>query len=232
MKKIIVFSGAGISAESGLKTFRDSDGLWETYDLTEVATPEAWEKDPKMVLDFYNMRRKQVIESSPNKSHLALVELEKKFNIEVITQNVDDLHERAGSSKILHLHGEILKSRSTHNDKQYEISGHELNFGDTCENNSQLRPDIVWFGEAVPKMELAMDLCKDADILIIIGTSLTVYPAANIVDFVPENCDKYLIDPKDVFSSGIKNLTVIKENASSGITKLANKLLENSINWN
>ncbi len=229
MKKIIVFSGDGISAESGLKTFRDSDGLWENYDLTEVATPEAWEKDPKMVLEFYNMRRKQVIKAVPNKSHYALVELEKKFNLEIITQNIDDLHERAGSSNILHLHGEILKSRSTFDGSTYNIKGSELNFGDLCKNNSQLRPDIVWFGEAVPNMSLAMELCKNTDILIIIGTSLTVYPAANIVDFVPDNCDKYLIDPKDVLSTGIKNLTVIKENASVGIPKLADKLLEKSI---
>ena len=158
MKRIVVFSGAGISAESGLKTFRDSDGLWENYDISEVATPEAWEKDPKTVLEFYNMRRKQVIDSAPNKSHLALVELEKKFDVQIITQNIDDLHEKAGSSKILHLHGEILKSRSTINDRQYEIIGHELNLGDTCENNSQLRPDVVWFGEAVPKMILAEEL--------------------------------------------------------------------------
>ncbi|MBL4592827.1 MAG: NAD-dependent deacylase [Flavobacteriales bacterium] len=230
MKKIIVFSGAGISAESGLKTFRDSDGLWEDYDLREVATPEAWVKDPKMVLEFYNMRRKQVIESSPNESHLALVKLERNFNIEIITQNIDDLHERAGSSKILHLHGEILKSRSTYSGNQYRIPGHELNYGDLCENNSQLRPDIVWFGEAVPNMILAEELCKDADILIIIGTSLTVYPAANIVDFVPNSCSNYLIDPKDVLSTAsIKNLTIIKEKASIGIPILANKLLKQSI---
>ena len=231
MRKIIVFSGAGISAESGLKTFRDSDGLWENYDVTEVATPEAWNKNPKMVLDFYNMRRKQVIEAIPNKSHLALVALEKKFNVEIITQNIDDLHERAGSSKILHLHGEILKARSTYNDKTYFIEGSELNIGDVCENKYQLRPDVVWFGEAVPNMELAMNTCKDADILIIIGTSLTVYPAANIVDFVPDNCEKYLIDPNtiSISSSGIKNLNVIKEKASIGIPILADKLLQKSV---
>jgi NAD-dependent deacetylase len=228
MKKIIVFSGAGISAESGLKTFRDSDGLWENYDLNEVATPEAWEKDQKMVLEFYNTRRKQVIEASPNKSHTSLVKLEEKYNVEIITQNIDDLHERAGSSNVLHLHGEILKSRSSVNDEQYQIEGANLNLGDTCENDSQLRPDIVWFGEPVPKMTEAMELCKNADILIIIGTSLTVYPAANIVDFVPDNCEKYLVDPKDILSSEIKNLTVIKEKASIGIPMLANKLLKKS----
>jgi len=227
MKKIIVFSGAGISAESGLKTFRDSDGLWENYDLTEVATPEAWSKNPKMVLDFYNMRRAQVVKSLPNKSHYTLVELEAKYDVEIITQNIDDLHERAGSSKILHLHGEILKSRSTLDNKTtYKIEGVELNIGDTCINNSQLRPDVVWFGEAVPNMVTAMELCKDADILIIIGTSLTVYPAANIVEFVPDECEKYLIDPNNILFSGIKNLTLIKEKASIGIPILANKLLK------
>ena len=226
MKKIIVFSGAGISAESGLKTFRDSDGLWESHDLTEVATPEAWEKNPKMVLEFYNMRRKQVIESLPNSSHFALVELEKKFDVEIITQNIDDLHERAGSSKILHLHGEITKSRSTYNDERHKIEGTQLNYGDLCENDHQLRPDVVWFGEAVPNMVSAMELCKDADILIIIGTSLTVYPAANIVDFVPNDCEKYLIDPKEILSTGIDRLTTIKEKASIGIPILANKLLK------
>lgn len=226
MKKIIVFSGAGISAESGLKTFRDSDGLWENYDLTEVATPEAWEKDQKLVLEFYNMRRSQVIEASPNKSHISLVKLEEKYNVEIITQNIDDLHERAGSSKVMHLHGEILKSRSTINDEQYLIEGPNLNYGDTCKNDSQLRPDVVWFGEPVPKMVEAMNLCKDADILIIIGTSLTVYPAANIVDFVPDNCKKYLVDPKGILTSSIKNLNIIKEKASVGVPKLIDKLLE------
>lgn len=228
MKKIIVFSGAGISAESGLKTFRDSDGLWENYDLTEVATPEAWDKDQKMVLEFYNLRRKQVIDASPNKSHTYLVKLEEKYNVEIITQNIDDLHERAGSSKVMHLHGEILKSRSTINDDQYQIDGANLNFGDTCKDDSQLRPDVVWFGEPVPKMIEAMELCKDADILIIIGTSLTVYPAANIVDFVPEDCEKYLIDPKNILTNSIKNLTIIKEKASIGIPQLTDILLGNS----
>ena len=228
MKKIIVFSGAGISAESGLKTFRDSDGLWENYDLTEVATPEAWDRDQKMVLEFYNLRRKQVIDASPNKSHTYLVKLEEKYNVEIITQNIDDLHERAGSSKVMHLHGEILKSRSTINDDQYQIDGANLNFGDTCKDDSQLRPDVVWFGEPVPKMIEAMELCKDADILIIIGTSLTVYPAANIVDFVPEDCEKYLIDPKNILTNSIKNLTIIKEKASIGIPQLTDILLGNS----
>lgn len=225
MKKIIVFSGAGISAESGLKTFRDHDGLWENYNIEEVATPEAWDKNPKKVLDFYNMRRKQVIESQPNKAHYAIAELENSFDVQIITQNIDDLHERAGSKNILHLHGEIIRARSSVNENTYPINGHELKFGETCDENSQLRPDIVWFGEEVPNMVKAMEICKDADILIITGTSLTVYPAANIIDFVPENCEKYLVDPNDVLISGIKNLTTTKEKASIGIPILANKLL-------
>jgi len=226
MKKIVVFSGAGISAESGLKTFRDSDGLWENFKITEVATPEAWKKNPKLLLDFYNIRRKQVLEAKPNKSHLSLVDLEDIFNVHIITQNIDDLHERAGSSKVLHLHGEILKARSTKTNIKYTIDSSELNLGDLCEKNAQLRPDVVWFGEAVPKMIAAEEICSNADILIIIGTSLSVYPAANIIDFVPTNCPKYLIDPKEVTLNGIKNLTIIKEKASIGTPILAKNLLK------
>jgi NAD-dependent deacetylase len=225
MKKIIVFSGAGISAESGLKTFRDSDGLWENYNISEVATPEAWIKNPKLVLDFYNLRRKQVLESKPNQAHYSLVDLEKNFDIQIITQNIDDLHERAGSKKILHLHGEILKAKSSKTNKQHKISGHQLNIGDLCKQKHQLRPDIVWFGEAVPNMVIAEKMCRNADILIIIGTSLTVYPAANIIDFVSEKCKKFIIDPKNISLSGVENLTIIKEKASIGIPILANNLL-------
>ncbi len=225
MKKIVVFSGAGISAESGLKTFRDSDGLWENYNINEVATPEAWEKNPKLVLDFYNMRRKQVMESSPNESHYSLVKLEQNFDVEIITQNIDDLHERAGSSKILHLHGEILNARSSFDHKVYSIKQSGLNIGDICEKNTQLRPDIVWFGEEVPNMDKAMHICENADILIIVGTSLTVYPAANIIDFVSNDCKKYLIDPNQQLISNLKNITIINEKASIGIPILANKLI-------
>jgi NAD-dependent deacetylase len=228
MKKIIVFSGAGISAESGLKTFRDSDGLWENFEISEVATPEAWNRNPELVLDFYNERRKQVIESVPNQAHKTIAKLEDRFNVQIITQNIDNLHERAGSKNILHLHGEIIKSKSTKTDKQYSIEGTELNIGDLCEDKHQLRPDIVWFGEAVPNMEIAAELCHNADILIIIGTSLTVYPAANIIDFVPDKCKKYLIDPQEIVLTGVKNLIVIKEKASIGIPILANNLLKNS----
>ena len=227
MKKIIVFTGAGISAESGLSTFRDSNGLWENYSIAEVATPEAWKNNPELVLNFYNMRRKQVLEVTPNPAHFSLVDLEKKFQVEIITQNIDDLHERAGSSNILHLHGEILKARSTFDEnKKYPIDGHLLTLGELCEENHQLRPDVVWFGEAVPNMLKAANLCEDADILIIIGTSLTVYPAANIVDFVPSNCKTYLIDPKELASSEMENMVFIKKKASIGIPILAEILLK------
>lgn len=226
MKKIIVFSGAGISAESGLKTFRDSDGLWENFDINEVATPQAWETNPKLVLEFYNLRRKQVIESQPNPAHYALAELEKYFDIQIITQNIDDLHERAGSTNITHLHGELLKAKSTSTENTFLIDNHELNLGDKCPNGSQLRPDVVWFGEPVPKMMDAMKICEDADLLLIIGTSLTVYPAANLIEFVPENCIKYLIDPNEISTSDMKNLTTIKEKASIGIPTLANILIK------
>ncbi|MCB0402957.1 MAG: NAD-dependent deacylase [Flavobacteriales bacterium] len=229
MKKIVVFSGAGISAESGLNTFRDSGGLWENHDIRDVATPEAWNRNPGLVLDFYNMRRKQVIEAIPNKAHQIIAELEQSFDIHVITQNIDDLHERAGSTKVLHLHGEILKAKSIIDNQQYSVQGSELNLGDLCNHKAQLRPDVVWFGEAVPKMMDAMEWCKNTDILIIIGTSLTVYPAANILDFVPEQCEKYLIDPNDISTLDIKNLTIIKEKASIGIPILANKLLNTSL---
>lgn len=225
MKKIVVFTGAGISAESGISTFRDSDGLWENYAIEEVATPQAWEADPELVLDFYNLRRKQVIDVYPNIAHLSLKKLEKDFDVTIITQNIDDLHERAGSNKIIHLHGEILKAKSSSDSiKQYSIEGSELNIGEVCDEGYQLRPDVVWFGEAVPNMHLAEEICNDADILIIIGTSLSVYPAANIINFVPENCEKFLIDPKDVAPKGTKNLTIIKEKASIGIPILAKKL--------
>lgn len=229
MKKIIVFSGAGISAESGLKTFRDNDGLWENYNIEEVATPSAWEANPKLVLDFYNERRKQVIEAKPNKAHYSIADLEKHFDVNIITQNIDDLHERAGSSKVLHLHGEIIKSRSLKTENTFPIKGYKLNIGDKCPENSQLRPDVVWFGEAVPNMPKAMEICQNADYLIVIGTSLTVYPAANLIEFVPDSCKKFLIDPNTINTSGIKNLTVINKKASIGIPILADNLLSNQI---
>ena len=222
----MVFTGAGISAESGIKTFRDSGGLWEEHNINDVATPEAWEKNPELVLDFYNQRRKQVIKASPNAAHLALVELEKKYQVQVITQNVDDLHERAGSKKVLHLHGEISKSRSSIDPNLiYTIKKEELKMGELCGKGSQLRPHIVWFGEKVPNMEMASFIAGQADLFIVIGSSLNVYPAAGLIDDAPSEIPKYLIDPNDCNAIGIMNLTFIKEKASKGVPMLAKKLL-------
>lgn len=226
MRKIVVFTGAGISAESGLKTFRDSDGLWENYKIEEVATPEAWQANPVLVLDFYNMRRKQVLEAQPNAAHFAIPKLEQKFNVQVITQNIDDLHERAGSKNVLHLHGELLKARSTNTHITYPMKNSEINLGELCENGHQLRPDVVWFGEHVPNMDEAIEITDNADILIIVGTSLNVYPAANLVDCVPNNCQIYLIDPKEVSTFKLKNLTHIKKKATAGLPELIKELLE------
>lgn len=224
--KLVVFTGAGISAESGIKTFRDSNGLWEEFDINEVATPEAWERNRTLVLDFYNQRRKQVMEARPNEAHLALVELEKKYDVTIITQNIDDLHERAGSKKVLHLHGEITKSRSTVDSSlTYKIKGSELQLGEKCEKGSQLRPHIVWFGEMVPQMESAYLIAEKADIFMVIGTSLAVYPAAGLIDHTAHHIPKYLIDPSDVKVNGINNLKIIREKASTGLPKLVNELL-------
>jgi len=224
-----VLTGAGISAESGLSTFRDSGGLWEEYNVYEVATPEAWEKDQKLVLDFYNQRRKQVLEAEPNAAHYALASLEEKFNVTIITQNVDDLHERAGSTNIIHLHGEITKAQSSVDPSLvYDIEDWELKSGKKCEKGSQLRPYIVWFGEAVPKMTDASIITESAAKLIIIGTSLNVYPAAGLIDIAGKQIDKYLIDPNEMNVGGVKNLTIIKEKASTGVPKLAEELLANS----
>ena len=225
--KLVVFTGAGISAESGIKTFRDSGGLWEEFDINEVATPQAWEKNKALVLDFYNKRRKQVLEAKPNLAQYALVELEQKFDVQIITQNIDDLHERAGSKKVLHLHGEITKSRSSVDPTLvYKISGNEIKLGDTCEKGSQLRPHIVWFGEMVPLMDTANMIAERADIFMVVGTSMAVYPAAGIIDYSPQNIPKYLIDPSDIKVNGIANLQIIKEKASIGLPKLASELLK------
>lgn len=226
MSKIVVFTGAGVSAESGLKTFRDSGGLWENYNIQDVATPEAFERDPELVLKFYNMRRKQLCESEPNEAHKAIAELESKYEVQVITQNIDDLHERAGSSNVLHLHGELKKAQSTKDPKLVtEIDGWELNYGDKCDLGSQLRPHVVWFGEAVPNMPKAYKIAERAGLLLVVGTSLSVYPAAGIVDFAPSAIKKYLIDPSDVSVLNVENLEIIKEKASSGVPKLVNQLL-------
>lgn len=225
--KLVVFTGAGISAESGIKTFRDSGGLWEEYDINEVATPQAWEKNRELVLEFYNKRRKQVLQAIPNAAHYALVELESKFDVHIITQNVDDLHERAGSKKVLHLHGEITKSRSTLDPSLvYQINGEELQLGDKCEKGAQLRPHIVWFGEMVPQMENAYVIAEMADLFVVVGTSMAVYPAAGIIDYTRHEINKYLIDPSEVKVNGINNLKVIKEKASIGLPILAKELLK------
>ncbi len=221
MKKLVVLTGAGISAESGIKTFRDADGLWNTYRIEEVASPVAWARDPQLVLDFYNMRRKQLYEVKPNAAHIALAKLEKDFDVEIITQNVDDLHEQAGSTKILHLHGELKKVRSTSNPSLVHIlDGWELKLGDTCKMGSQLRPHIVWFGEEVPNISIAASIVEKADIMVVIGTSLQVYPAAGLLQYAPNNIPKFLIDPNAEPDRYMMNLTVIREKATIGVVEL------------
>ena len=225
-RKLVVLSGAGMSAESGLKTFRDSDGLWEGYDVTEVATPRAWKKNPRLVLDFYNMRRKNVLDAQPNAGHYGLAELENDFDVQIITQNIDDLHERAGSTKVLHLHGEIFKMRSEHNEELvYDIRG-DMNLGDTAEDGAQLRPAIVWFEEPVPMIEQAAPLVRNADIFLVIGTSLVVYPAAGLVNYAPWPIAKYIIDRKIPYTSSVYNLTAIEKPATEGIVELKKLLLK------
>ena len=227
MKKLIVLTGAGISAESGIATFRDAGGLWEGYRVEDVATPEAWRRNPELVLDFYNQRRKQAAEVKPNRGHEVLVELEQHFDVTIITQNVDDLHERAGSSHVLHLHGSLFESRSTKNPSLiYPIKGWELKMGDVCELGSQLRPNIVWFGEAVPMIEVAADIASQADIFLVVGTSMVVYPAAGLIDYVPSEVKKYVVDPKKPEILRVANLEFIAEKASVGMEKLKNLLLK------
>jgi NAD-dependent deacetylase len=229
LKKIVVFTGSGVSAESGIRTFRDAGGLWEEYPISEVATPEAWERNPALVQRFYNERRKQVLEALPNAAHRALAELEDGFRVTVVTQNIDDLHERAGSTNIIHLHGEIRKSRSTrYPDLVYPIEGWELGMDAVCEKGFPLRPCIVWFGEAVPAMEIAIQEVLTADMFLIVGTSLEVYPAAGLVDFAPDGIPKYFIDPAARDVGYIKNLTVIKEKAGIAVPELVKKLLKAS----
>ncbi|MDQ3019837.1 MAG: NAD-dependent deacylase [Bacteroidota bacterium] len=227
-KKIVVLTGAGISAESGLSTFRDSGGLWEGYNVMDVASPEGWRRNKELVLDFYNQRRRQLINANPNDAHLALAELEKKFDVTVITQNVDDLHERAGSSNIIHLHGELNKARSSSNENlTYELEGNDINVGDKCENGSQLRPHVVWFGEMVPMMDDAIRHSLMADIFIVIGTSLVVYPAASLLEFVKDDSPKYLIDPnKPENYFHYNNLTFIREKATKGMKELVQILFQ------
>lgn len=220
-KKLIVLSGAGISAESGIQTFRDSDGLWEGHDVMEVATPEGFRKNPGLVLDFYNKRRQQLLTVNPNKAHFILAELENHFDVHIITQNVDDLHERAGSTNVLHLHGELLKVRSTQNPDYILDWKTDLTLKNKDENGFSLRPHIVWFGEEVPALEDAVHLTAQADIFLVIGTSLQVYPAAGLVDFVPTNSKIYYIDPKPIKIPNLRNeLIVFANTASKGMQML------------
>jgi len=225
VKKLIVFTGAGISQESGLKTFRDSDGLWENYNIEDVATPEAWEKNPALVLEFYNQRRAQALAARPNEAHFCIAEMEKYFDITVITQNVDNLHERAGSSKVVHLHGLLHEARSVKTNEIVDVTDKSITLGDVCKEGGQLRPNIVWFGEDVPNMVIAQDLSSKADIFLIVGTSLNVYPAAYLVHAVPERCKKFLVDPGHVKVTNTKNLTIFKEKATSGVPKVAKLLI-------
>jgi NAD-dependent deacetylase len=224
-KKLVVLTGAGISAESGLKTFRDTDGLWEGFNVYDVATPEAWHRNPALVQDFYNERRKQVLQAQPNAAHKALANLEKYFNVHIITQNIDDLHERAGSSNVTHLHGVITRSQSDINPElTYPINGWEIKEGEYCELGSQLRPHVVWFGEAVPMIEIAASICSKADVFMLIGTSLAVYPAAGLIDFVPKTTVKYIIDPKIPEVGRYKNIVKIEKAATSGVAEVVETL--------
>ena len=227
MKRLVVFTGAGISAESGIKTFRDSGGLWEEYKIEDVATPQAWAKNPTLVQEFYNQRRKQALEAKPNSGHLAIAELQKHFKVQVITQNIDDLHERAGSKKVVHLHGEIKKARSSaYPNLIYDIKGWELKMGERCEKGYQLRPHIVWFGEAVPEMDNAIELLQLADIFIVAGTSLNVYPAANLLDYASADIPKFYVDPHPDLVYNFADIRVIKEKAGKGLPDLAEKLIK------
>jgi len=221
LKRLVVLSGAGMSAESRLKTFREMGGLWENYEVTEVATPEAWERNPALVLQFYNERRKALLEAEPNEGHTGLAKLENDFEIRIVTQNVDNLHERAGSSYVLHLHGELMKARSTRfPDLIYELDGWELNLGDLCEKGFQLRPHIVWFGEAVPNISRAVEEVEQADILVIVGTSMQVYPAASLIHYAPAQVPIFIIDPNQPMVSSVRNVQFITKKASEGVSDL------------
>tara|TARA_B100000902_G_C27320903_1_gene924385 strand:+ start:2848 stop:3555 length:708 start_codon:yes stop_codon:yes gene_type:complete len=222
-KSIVVFTGAGISAESGIGTFRDSGGLWEKYKIEDVATPEAFNKNPSLVLEFYNIRREELIKKSPNIAHISLNKLQNKFDLHIITQNIDDLHERSGSENVLHLHGKLREAKSTITNKIYKIEGSKLNIGDLCKDGSQLRPNVVWFGEEVPNMDIAQELVKKADIFIIIGTSLNVYPAASLIHYA-NNAEKIiLIDPNP---SNHNNIEIIQEKATRSVPILVDELLK------
>ena len=221
MEKITVLTGAGISAESGLKTFRDSDGLWENHRIEDVATPDAWSRDPELVLKFYNERRKQVNEAQPNKAHILLAQLEDNYEVNIITQNIDDLHEKAGSTNVYHLHGQINKARSTVNPSLvYELDHWEMKMGDTCNEGSQLRPHIVWFAEPVPMIDQVIHFFEIADKIVVIGTSLAVYPAAGLINYTSPGVDKYYIDPMGASNMDRKDFTVIPKKAMDGMSEL------------
>ncbi|CAN5807916.1 NAD-dependent deacylase [soil metagenome] len=223
-KKLVVLTGAGISAESGLKTFRDSDGLWEGYDIEDVATPRAWKKNPKLVLEFYNQRRREVAKAQPNAAHIGLAELEKDFEVHIITQNIDDLHERAGSSNVLHLHGEIFKMRSEKRMNPVHEIREDILFGQTDNDGGQLRPHIVWFEEPVPMIETAAQVASLADIFVVVGTSLAVYPAAGLVNYAPRLIPKFIVDKVIPYTSSLYNLTSIELPATEGVKQLQEKL--------
>jgi NAD-dependent deacetylase len=223
MKNIVVLTGAGISAESGLGTFRGSEGLWEKYKIEDVATEKAFLKNPALVLDFYNIRRKQLLNSLPNDAHFALNKLKEKYNLSILTQNIDDLHERSGNTDIIHLHGKLRESRSVIDNKIYSIKGSELNIGDYCEQGGQLRPNVVWFGEAVPNMNLAIDKVIQASVFIIIGTSLNVFPAASLIDYATKAKRIIIIDPN---SSNYNGIEIINEKATKAVPQLVNELLK------
>ena len=225
-RKLVVLTGAGISAESGLKTFRGSDGLWEGYNIIDVATPEAWIKNPELVQRFYNERRTQILAAQPNAAHLALAKLEEYFDVTIITQNIDDLHERAGSTQIIHLHGIITYAQSNLNASLiYPIIGDEIKMGELCELGSQLRPHVVWFGEAVPMIEPAAFLCKEADLFMVIGTSLAVYPAAGLIDYVRKDVKKYIVDPVIPTVNGYQKIIKIEKSAQLGLEEVFTKLI-------
>ena len=227
-KKLVVFSGAGISAESGIQTFRDSNGLWENHRVEDVASPEGFARNPKLVLDFYNARRRQLADVLPNKAHQILAELEASFQVEIITQNVDDLHERAGSTSVLHLHGELKKARPVHSNSNIIPWEKDLNIGDLNFEGIQLRPHIVWFGELVNEMDNAIAICANADLFLVIGTSMTVYPAAGLVNYIPEKCKIFVVNP-EAQSDFSKNSMCFRNSATEGMKLLKNHLLETEV---
>lgn len=229
MKNLIILTGAGMSKESGIRTFRESGGLWEEYDITEVATPAAWFKNRELVLRFYNERRTQLAGCEPNSGHKGLAALERYFNVHIITQNIDNLHERAGSTRVLHLHGELTKARSTSDPGLiYDIGYKEIRPGDNCEKGSQLRPHIVWFGEAVPMMDEAVSITSTADIFVVIGSSLNVYPAAGLIGYAPSKASLWLIDPNEVYAPGFRKIEIIREPATRGVEVLTERLLRDN----